>query len=144
MTQPSVVTGATKMKRIGIAAAVFTFVTVSLANAADIVTTPDGNTKVTMLKAGDMMIQATSQPAAIELHFANAERVDFGLGGELDIIKTNGSLVRYKPDVYQMVNGKLKPVGVSYKMNGNDRVTMKFSKFNKDAPLIVHHASATI
>jgi hypothetical protein len=132
------------MKRIGIAAAVFTFVTVGLASAADIVTTPDGNTKVTMLKAGDMMIRAASQPAAIELHFANTERIDFGMAGELDIIKTNGSLVRYKPDVYQMVHGKLKPVAVIYKMNGNDRVTMKFNKFDKDAPLIVHHGSAVI
>ena len=132
------------MKRIGIAAVVLTFVAVSLASAADVVTTPDGNAKVTMLKAGDMMIRAASQSAAIELHFANAERIDFGLAGELDVIKTNGSLVRYKPDVYQMVNGKLKPVAVIYKMNGGDRVTMKFGKFDKDAPLIVHHASATI
>jgi hypothetical protein len=131
------------MKRIGIAA-VFAFVTVSLANAADIVTPSDGNTKVTMLNARDMMIRAASQPAAIELHFANADRIDFGPAGELEIIKTNGSLVHYKPDVYQMVNGKLKPVSVIYKMNGRDRVTMKFGKFDTDSPLIVHRGAATL
>jgi hypothetical protein len=131
------------MKRIGIAAAVFAFVTVSLASAADIVTSTDGNTKVTMLNTRDLMVRAASQPAAIELHFAKAERIDYGSAGELDIFTANGEL-HYKPDVYQMVHGKLKPVSVIYKMNGKDRVTMKFGKFDKDVPLIVHHGAATI
>ena len=132
------------MKRIGIAAAVFTFVTVSLANAADIAATPNENTRVTMLKSGDMMVRAASQTAAIDLHFAHAERIDFGMANELDIIKDNGILLRYRPDAYQMVNGKLKPVAVIYKLNGNDHVTMKFGKFDKDEPIIVHHGAATI
>lgn len=132
------------MKSIAIAAAVFTFAAVSFAGAADVVATTDGNTKVTMLNARDMMVQATSAPASVDLHFAGAERIDFGSAGELTIIKNNGRLVRYRPDAYQMIGGKLKPVGLTYKMNGKDRVTMKFGKFDKESPLIIHHGAATL
>ena len=116
-----------------------------LASAADIVTTAnDRNTKVTMLNDRDLMIQAASESAAIQLHFNGADRIEFGMAGELIVMKSNGGLVRYRPDVYQMIKGKLHPVTVSYRLAGKDRVTMNFEKFDKSKPVIVRRGAATL
>jgi hypothetical protein len=123
--------------------AVFALLTASLANAAEVATTADANTKVTRINERDLMVQCAAETASIQIHFAGAERIDYGLFGELSVFKADGH-VHYRPDVYQLIDGKVKRVRVSYKLNGTDRATMNFSKFRKDAPLIIHMGAVTI
>jgi len=125
-------------------AVVFALVTVSLASAAVVVTTADANTKITRLNERDVMVQCAAETATIQVHFAGAERIDHGSLGELLIYKAGGGRAHYRPDVYQLIDGKVKPVRISYKLNGADRATINFGKFNKDAPLILRMGAGTL
>jgi hypothetical protein len=116
----------------------------TLAKAADVVTTPEAKTRVTLLNSRDMMIQADSESASVELHFAGADRIDYGLAGELSIIKNNGNIVRYRPNAYQVINGKVHPVTVQYKMEGKDRVKVSLRKFDKSAPVILQRGATVL
>ena len=99
---------------------------------------------VTMLNSRDMMIQPASDTATVQLHFAGADRIDFGVAGELYVIRTNGARVRYRPDVYQMVHGKMRMVAVNYTLVGHDRVTMNFGKFDRSLPVILRRGASTL
>jgi hypothetical protein len=125
-------------------AAVFTLVLASLASAAEVVTTADANTKVTRLNELDIMVQCAAETGSIQLHFAGAERIDHGTSGDLLIFKGGGGgRAYYHPDIYQLIDGKVKSVRVSYKLNGPDRATMSFLNFKKEAPLILRRGAAT-
>jgi len=125
-------------------AVVFALVTMNLASAAEVVTTADANTKVTRLNELDLMVQCAAETASIRVHFAGAERIDYGSLGELLIFKARGGRAHYHPDVYQLIDGKVKSVSISYKLNGADRATINFGKFKKDAPVILRRGAATL
>ena len=75
--------------------------------------------------------------------FAGAERIDHGASGDLLIFKGGGGRAYYHPDVYQVIDGKVKSVSVSYELGGPDRATMNFLNFRKEAPLILRRGAAT-
>ena len=114
------------------------------ASAADIVATAAPQTVVTMLNDRDLMIQTADASAAVQLHFAGTDRIEFGDAGELLVMKSSGGRARYRPDVYQMIDGKFKRVIVSYKLDGGNRVTMRFGKFDSSAPVYVRRGAATM
>ena len=116
----------------------------SPAKAAEVVTTTASQATITMLNAHDMMIQAGSETANVELHFAGADLIQFGVAGELFVTNAKGNRMRYRPDVYQMIHGKMHPVAISYKMDGKDRVKVHFGKFDKSAPVILRRGAATL
>ena len=125
-------------------AAVFTLVLASLASAAEVVTTADANTKITRLNELDIMVKCAAETGSIQLHFAGAERIDRGtLGGDLLIFKGGGGRAYYRPDIYQLIDGKVKSVRVSYELRGSDSATMTFLNFRKEAPLILRRGAAT-
>src|SRR5579863_296693 len=90
---------------------------------------------VTPLNSRDLMIETVSGAATVQLHFAGAEHIDFGLPGEL-LIMRHGLREHYRPEAYQMINGKMRPVSISYRHIGSDRVTVNFVKFDPSAPII--------
>jgi hypothetical protein len=124
-------------------AAVFTLVLASLASAAEVVTTAGANTKITWLNELDIMVQCAAETGSIQLHFTGAERIDYGTSGDLLVFKGGGGRAHYRPDIYQLIDGKVKSVRVSYKLNGPDRATMNFDKFKKEAPVILRRGAAT-
>ena len=85
----------------------------------------------------DAVVEAGADPSVLELHFADAHRVEFAGIGMLRITKANGSIWNYKPVVYQMVNGKRRPVTVGFRFIGKDRISLRPEKFDTSAPLIV-------
>jgi hypothetical protein len=85
----------------------------------------------------DAVLEAGADPSVLELHFADANRVEFAGIGMLRITKSNGSTWNYKPVVYQMVNGRRRPVTVGFRFIGKDRVSLRPEKFDTSAPLIV-------
>ena len=114
--------------------------TAMAAEAGTTITTQAG---VTMLNARDMVFQPGSETARVQIHFADADRIQFGGPGELFVTRANGNRVAYRPDAYQMINDKMKPVTVSFTKEGRGRVRLNFGKFDQNAPLILRRAAST-
>jgi hypothetical protein len=85
----------------------------------------------------DAVVEAGADPSVLQLHFANAQKVEFAGIGTLRITKANGSVWNYKPVVYQVVNGKRRPVTVAFRFIGKDRVSLRPQKVDASAPLVV-------
>lgn len=85
----------------------------------------------------EVVLEAGTDPSTLELRFPGAQKVTFENVGTLLVINHDGSLWRYKPEVYQVVNGKRKPVLFGFHFVGNDRVSLKVQKLNPSAPLVV-------
>ena len=114
----------------------------SAALAANIVKT-SAPALVTTVNSRDLMIQGASETAPIQLHFAGAERLEVVSPGELSVIR-HGSRQHYRPDAYQIINGKARHLRVSYTFNGGDRVTLKFGDFDNSAPIFLRDGAATL
>jgi hypothetical protein len=89
----------------------------------------------------DLVIEPGTDPSSVQLHFANAQRVTFLGTGSLEIVNIDGHAWRYRPEVYQIVNGKRKLVPVGFSFTGRDRVSLRLSKYDPSAPLIVSPVS---
>ena len=85
----------------------------------------------------DAVVEAGADPGVLQLHFADAQKVEFAGIGTLRITKANGSVWTYKPVVYQVVNGKRRPVAVAFRFIGKDRVSLRPQKFDTSVPLVV-------
>jgi hypothetical protein len=85
----------------------------------------------------DFVIQPGTDPSSVQLHFAGAQRVTFSGTGALEIVNLDGHAWRYRPEVYQVVNGKRKVVAVGFSFLGRNRVALRLSKYDPSAPLIV-------
>ena len=114
----------------------------STAMAAEASATITARAAVTMLNARDMVFQPGSETAHVQVHFADADRIQPGGPGELFITRANGNRVAYRPEAYQMINGKMKPVTVSFTKEGRGRVRLNFGKFDQNAPLILRRAAS--
>jgi hypothetical protein len=109
--------------------------------AANIVNT-SAPASVSRLNSRDLMVQGASETATIQLEFTDAERLEPGALGEL-LVTRHGSRQHYRPDVYQIVNGKTRRLWVSYKPSGGDRVTVNFGDFDHGAPIFLRDGAST-
>ena len=136
------------MMKNGIATAVLTgllaVMTGSAARAADIVTAVGSANKVSVRNNRDLIVAPGLGEGELQLHFAGADRIDFGVAGELSIVRIGGGLAHYRPEAYQMIDGKVQAVVMSYKVEGKDRVTVKFGNHDNSAPVIVKRGAATL
>jgi hypothetical protein len=85
----------------------------------------------------DVVIQPGTDPSVLELRFAGADRINVESVGTLLIVNKDGSVWRYKPDVYQLVDGKRKSKIFAFHFIGKDRVSLKIEKLNPSAPVVV-------
>jgi hypothetical protein len=95
------------------------------------------------VSARNLVIEPGTDPSSVQLHFAGAERVSYVFSGTLEIMNSDGEVWRYRPQVYQVVNGRQKTVPVSFSFIGRDRVSLHVSRFDASAPLIVSPVSRT-
>jgi hypothetical protein len=114
----------------------------SPALAANIVNT-SSPTSVSTVNSRDLIIQGASATAPIQLHFAGAERIELGAPGELCVMR-HGSRQHYRPDAYQIINGKARHLTVSYTLSGGDRATINFGSFDNSAPILLRDGAATL
>jgi hypothetical protein len=132
--------------KIEIAAAVITgilsLIPGSPALAADIAGT-SSPASVSKVNSRDLIIRGASETAPIQLHFAGAQGIEFGFPGELWVMR-HGSRQHYRPDAYQIVNGKERHLTVSYTLSGRDRVTVNFEKFDNSAPIFLRDGASTL
>ncbi len=109
--------------------------------AASIVNTP---AQVSTLNSRDLMIQGASETAPIQLHFAGAERLEVVAPGELRVTRYGIRAQLYRPDVYQIINGKARHLRVTYSFNGSDRVTVNFGSFDRSVPIFLRNGATTL
>jgi hypothetical protein len=109
---------------------------------ADSIADTSAPASVTRLNSRDLMIKGASETAAVQLRFAGAERLEPGTPGEL-VVTRHGSLQHYRPDVYQIVNGKERRLTVSYSRSGTDQVTVNFGNFDNSAPIFLRGGAST-
>jgi hypothetical protein len=99
---------------------------------------------ISTVNSRDLMIQGASENAPVQLHFAGAERLEIVAPGELCVTRYGSRQQHYRPDAYQIINGKVRHLRVSYKLNGGDRVTVNFENVDNSAPIIVRDGALTL
>ncbi len=86
----------------------------------------------------DLIIEPGTDPSSVQLHFADAERIGYSGTGSLEIVSKDGHAWHYRPQVYQVVNGKRKTLTVTFSFIGHDRVGLKvLGNYDPSAPLVV-------
>lgn len=121
---------------------ILSFISGSPVLAANILNT-SAPASVSTVNSRDLMIQGASETAPVQLHFAGAERLEIVAPGELSVMR-HGSRQRYRPDAYQIINGKARHLTVSYALNGGDRVTVDFGNFDRNAPIFLRDGASTL
>lgn len=86
----------------------------------------------------DFVVMPGTGSDTLRLHFSGAERLhrDFP-GGGLIVFQAGGGRMHYRPDAYQLINGKLKAVAVDFLIDGKDEATVQFGKIDKSAPVFL-------
>jgi hypothetical protein len=84
----------------------------------------------------ELVMEAGTDPNSIQIHFAGADRVTIAAGGQLEIVNTDGGIWRYRPSVYQVVNGKRHQIVAGFRVMDKDRVALRVSKFDASVPLV--------
>jgi len=85
----------------------------------------------------DLMVMPGAGAGAVRLHFSGAERLRNDFRGGLTIIKDNTGSMHYRPEAYQVVNGKFKSVEVHFRIEGKDEATVEFGKTDPGVPVIL-------
>jgi hypothetical protein len=99
---------------------------------------------VSTVNSRDLIIQGASETAPVQLHFAGAERLELVAPGELSVIRHGSREQHYRPDAYQIINGKARHLTVSYKFLGGDLVAVNFGNFDKSAPIVLRDGASTL
>ncbi len=97
---------------------------------------------VATVNSRDVIIQGASETVPVQIQFGGAERIEFGRPGEL-IVMRHGSSQHYRPEAYQIIDGKWRPLAVRYTLNGGDRVSVNFGNFDKSAPVFLRYGAVT-
>ena len=97
---------------------------------------------ISTVNSRDLIIQGALETVPVQLHFGGAERIELGRPGEL-IVMRHGSRQHYRPEAYQIIDGKWRPLTVGYTINGGDRVTVNFGNFDNSAPVFLRYGAVT-
>jgi hypothetical protein len=136
------------MKNTSIAAAVLmgimTLATGTYALAADMDTAGSVRREVSVMSGSavtthgsDLTVMPGADSAALQLHFSGSERIERNFPGGLTIFKAHNLRMNYKPNAYQVINGKIKTVELQFRIDDMDHATIEFGKMDKSAPVIV-------
>src|SRR5579862_7709976 len=126
-----------KMKKTSfvtaIAIAMITLATGTCALAAARNATP---VSVVKTNGSDVTLMPGAGSDTLRLHFSGAQIITREPQGGLTIVKGGARLLHYRPDVYQVINGEIKPVEVHFEIDGIDQVVVRFGEIDKSAPVI--------
>ena len=111
--------------------------------AANIVNT-SASVSVSTVNARDLLIQGASETTPVQLHFSGAERLELSAPGELCVIRHGSRQQHYRPEAWQIINGKARHLTVSYTLNGGDRVTLNFGNADNSAPIFLRDGALTL
>jgi len=121
-----------------IAIGMMTLVTGSYALGTPRNTTPSA---VVTTNGSDVTLMPGTGSDTLRLHFAGAQIITHESARGLMIVKAGGQLLHYRPEAYQLIDGEMKPVEVSFKIEGKDQVVVQFGKMDKNAPVILRQGA---
>ena len=125
------------MKRTSIAAfvvvGIITLVPGTFASAAEM--NPTRGSAVNT-SSPDVTVMPGTGAGALHLHFSGAERLSSDMRGGLIVYKATGRM-HYRPEAYQVINGKRKYVEVSFHVDTRDQATVRFDKIDENTPVIL-------
>jgi len=79
---------------------------------------------------------ATAAPGEkVVLHFQGAERIFMDGSGRLEVLEADGAILRYRPSLFQMIDGKHRIVTYSCHVVDHDHVELKAIHPNPSAPV---------
>jgi len=88
-------------------------------------------------KTKDVVLEAGTDPASVQLHFAGAQVISFVDVGTLKIQAADGSTWKYRPTLYQTVNGKRRMLTPGFRILGKDRVGLSVSGHDPALALVL-------
>ena len=88
-----------------------------------------------------IVMRSTPNPAQLELHFSDAQRIMFYDATTLQITRADGTSWKYRPHLSQDVNGKRTYLTPSFKIMGRDRVGLTVVKKDAEAPVLLNGRS---
>ena len=94
-------------------------------------------TKNVTTNGSDVTLMPGSGSDTLRLHFSGAQIITHESPGGLMIVKSGGRLLHYRPEAYQLINGEIKTVELSFRIEGMDQVVVQFGKTDKNAPVIL-------
>ena len=85
----------------------------------------------------DFTVAPGADPNRIRLAFPGAQGVRIGAGGSLEIPAGAGSLTLGRPVVYQMTNGRRRPIEASFRLLAAGCVGFALGRYDRSRPLII-------
>ncbi len=101
-------------------------------------TTPSA---VVASNGADVTLAPGTGSDTLRLHFSGAQIITHESSGGLTILKARGQLLHYRPEAYQLINGEIKPIEATFRIEGTDQVVVEFGKIDKNAPVILKHGA---
>jgi hypothetical protein len=85
----------------------------------------------------DFVVSAGADPSAIRLRFDGVRSLRTDVEGNLILSTPAGDIIQQKPDIYQTVGGKRKPVAGRFVIQGRRTVAFKLASYDRSRSLVI-------
>jgi uncharacterized protein (TIGR03437 family) len=85
----------------------------------------------------DFVVAPGADPKHIRLQFDGAKQLGLSDSGDLVVTTAGGAIAFRKPDVYQIENGRRKPVPGSFTLVARNTVGFRLGGYDRAAPLVI-------
>jgi hypothetical protein len=121
-----------------VAAGMLTLATGTYAHGAEISPT-EGAAVKTM--NSDIVVMPGTGSDTLRLRFSGADLLHQEFHGGLTVYEASGGRMHYRPEAYQLINGKRRSVEVHFQIEGKDQATVRFGKADRNAPVILERGA---
>lgn len=85
----------------------------------------------------DFVVAPGRNPDRIDVKFTGVDAIRLDRDGNLVLETVSGSLIQHKPVLYQLVDGRRRPVSGGYKLLGDNRVGFQVAAYDGTKPLVI-------
>jgi hypothetical protein len=85
----------------------------------------------------DFMVAPHADPRSIRLHFAGVKSQELDVAGNLVLTARDGQIAFHKPVIYQLENGRRRPITGSFKLFAGNCVGFRLGRYNHARPLVI-------
>jgi hypothetical protein len=85
----------------------------------------------------DFIVQPGSNPQAIQLHFAGAQKLKLAPNGDLEVLGKNGQIAFHKPEIYQEKAGQRQPIQGRFALEANNQVGFAIGSYDPSLSMVI-------
>jgi hypothetical protein len=85
----------------------------------------------------DFVVAPGADPTAIRLQIDSRGRLKIAQDGSLQVDSPGGVFTFHRPDIYQVVNGKKRPVEGSFSLKANNEVGFRLAAYDRRLPIVI-------